>query len=270
MDAIWNQARVRAVTATSTGWVIGGEVFLDSGPRAAIWSSTDAVTWTREPDGPTYEVGGYLQTGEEPGSGGIADVTALGSIAFGAGSTCDPVGRGCVTSAWASTGGSWSRSNKPGGFTGKVRAVAPFGQELIAAGVRCGIPDACPADGRTAVVMTSADRDTWTELEIPGTTGTLGIRALAASPRYLVGVVEGVEGVDGVDAHQTGELILVGSVDGVSWAVLEGVPQLGLSDMRAVGLTATADGAIVIVGWGAVSTPEPGFTSFVVRVTRAG
>lgn len=265
-DPMWDQARVRAVTATSTGWVIGGEVFLDSGPRAAIWSSPDGATWTRAPDGPTFDIGGYLQTGEEPGSGGIADVTSQGSITFAVGSTCDANGLGCMTSAWVSSGGAWSRSNKPGGI-GKVRTVAPFGQDLIAAGYRCTISDACPGEGRTAVVMTSADRASWTEFEIPGTTGTLGIRALGASAGYLVGVVEGVEGVDGVDAHQTGELILVGSVDGDTWEVLGDVPQPGVSDMRDVGITTTPDGAILIVGWGQVPTPD-GFTSFVVRVTR--
>src|SRR6185503_13436962 len=71
-DATWDLARVRAVAATSTGWVVGGEVFLGSGPRAAIWTSPDGAAWTRAPDGPVFDIGGYLETGEEPGSGGIA------------------------------------------------------------------------------------------------------------------------------------------------------------------------------------------------------
>jgi len=265
-DATWDQARVRTVASTPAGWVIGGEVFLDSGPRAAIWTSPDGVTWTRVPDGPAFDIGGYLDTGEEPGAGGIADVIAIGTMTIAIGSSCDQNGFACAPAAWTSTGGTWSRSAELGLEYGKLRAVAPFGQDVIAAGLACGL-EACGQNDRSAATVRSRDGAGWATTLLPGTSGSAGIRAIAGSDGYLVAVIEGIDGVDGVDAHSSGELILAGSVDGETWALLDGVADLGLTDMREVGVAVAADGFIVIVGWGQ-DTSDAGFASFVVRVTR--
>jgi len=274
-DATSDQARVRSVVATAAGWVVGGEVFLDSGPRAAIWMSPDGVTWTRAADGPAFDIGGYMDTGEEPGAGGIADVIARGSMTIAVGRTCDDRGFACVPAAWTSDGGPWTRSSPGGGTSnGMLRAVAPFGQDLIAAGLRCGSGFdsssffGCAAGERLAVALRSPDGVGWTESGIPVTSGTLGIRALGATDDYLVGVVEGVEGAEGVDSRPSPELILVASIDGKTWERVGGVPDLGLTDIREVGVAATADGSIVIVGWGQEPSSDAGFKSFVVLVRR--
>ena len=260
--ASFDRSRVRTVAATATGWVVGGEVFLDDAPRAAIWTSPDGAAWTRAPDGPAFDIGGYLDTGEEPGTGGILDVLAEDSTTIAVGRSCNATGQGCEPAIWRSTSGPWSRVpiDRPP-FVGVLRAVAPFDGDVIATGMQECAPAPCSEEDLVGVVLRSGDGASWTQREVPVTAGTFGIGALAATSGYLVGVVEGPEG-------PPGELVLAGSVDGDTWEVLPAVPPLGLSGIRAVGFTATPDGSILVVGWGDVPGTQLSFTSFMLLVTR--
>ena len=258
----FDRSRVRTVAATGTGWVVGGEVFGDDEPRAAIWTSPDGAAWTRVPDGPAFDIGGYLDTGEEPGTGGIFDILGQGSTTIAVGRSCNATGQGCEPAVWRSTGGPWSRVPIDGPpFVGVLRSVAPFGAAIIATGMQECAPAPCSDEDLVGVVLRSGDGATWTQREIAVTAGTFGIGALAATSGYLVGVVEGPQG-------PPGELVLAGSVDGDTWEVLPNVPPLGLSGIRAVGFTATPDGSILVVGWGDVPGDQLSFTSFMLLVTR--
>ena len=210
------QARVRSVAATATGWVIGGEVFLDSGPRAAIWTSPDGVTWTRVPDGPAFDIGGYLDTGEEPGAGGIADVIAQGSMTIAVGSACDGNGPGVCAGDLDLDRGSvdslipWRRCvQREASGRGALRA----GRDRCRAGVRS--PDVRP--GRPAGSRPAALQMARAGLEsgIPGTSGIDRDPGTGGDGRLPGRRRRGGRTASMVSTPvQASQLILVGSIDG--------------------------------------------------------
>ena len=109
--------RLHTILGTSDGYLLGGVIYGQRAPRAAIWSSPDGVTWTgtRGRD-MAFEVGGYIDTLEDLDFGGInalavypASADQSGSLTTGA----VAVGQACVgaidKSIWAFNGNCWGQ-----------------------------------------------------------------------------------------------------------------------------------------------------------------
>jgi hypothetical protein len=113
--------RVNAVTWDGRQFVVVGEDrsewdgslknMAKATARAAVWTSPDGRTWTRAPHTTALDVGDFIDTMEDPSTGGMNDVVAgpAGLVAVGSVCTADP--RGCKPMAWTSTDGtSWERA----------------------------------------------------------------------------------------------------------------------------------------------------------------
>jgi hypothetical protein len=147
--------RIAAVAAGPGGYVIGGYVTDNAVPndtaiypaRAAAWMSPDGVTWTRAADNADMDVGLCIDTGEDPGCGGMRAVatTATGFVAVGHRRTPgDDIVR---PAAWTSPdGGTWVRSDAGLDFAGTLSAVAVGAPGIVATG--SGV-DALSTDGAT-------------------------------------------------------------------------------------------------------------------------
>ncbi|HEX4898402.1 MAG TPA: hypothetical protein VFV53_08615, partial [Candidatus Limnocylindrales bacterium] len=88
-DVFNDAARPQAIAATRSGFVIVGSVMAPGRPVAAAWWSPDGLTWTRADDGPWSAVGAYVDTGEEPGHGGMLAATGYPDGVAAVGQTCD-------------------------------------------------------------------------------------------------------------------------------------------------------------------------------------
>lgn len=247
-DHIFDDFRFEAITSSPRGWVIVGQVFGADGPRGAIWTSPNGRAWTRIADGPVFDVGGYRDTLEEPGSGGIRDVVWGGDMLVAVGDACDDTGRACRPIVWTSPDGlTWSRSSLGGG-EGRLSAVSHGSLGFIAFGTRCS-PGQCGA-----VAYRSDDARSWEGWDMPG-----------EDP--VTSAVQSAEGVIGV-AGLNGELALLGSTDGRAWAAIPLPEELAaIIDVRGVDVAVLKD-AIVVVGWGG-SAGDGLWVPFVVEVTPA-
>jgi hypothetical protein len=133
---------MRDVTEGGPGLVaVGSDAW-----SAAVWTSSDGITWSRVPDDP--EVFGYGRTGES--SWRMSQVVA-GESGF--------VAVGSVV--WTSPDGlNWSvRPDAP-----DIRAVAATKSGFVGVGSEETIEDACDVEARgdcTAAVWTSSDGITW-------------------------------------------------------------------------------------------------------------
>ena len=138
-------SRVNAVAWDGTSWVIVGEDRGDwdgtleglatASARAAAWTSPDGGTWTRVPDAPALEVGGFIDTLEDPTTGGMSDVVAGPGGIVAVGSVCHPRPAGCVPAAWTSPDGTtWQRSIGVPAIPGVLGTVATSGSGYVAAG----------------------------------------------------------------------------------------------------------------------------------------
>jgi hypothetical protein len=137
--------------------------------RAAVWTSVDGRTWTRVPHSPVFDVGGFIDTTEDPATGGMTDVVPGPAGFVAVGSTCTSEGA-CEPAAWTTGGGdTWERAADMQGLSGQLKAVAASDSGYVAVGSgTCGsspnsIPQDCPA-----VIMESSDAQTWRlQPEIP-------------------------------------------------------------------------------------------------------
>ncbi|MEX2010978.1 MAG: hypothetical protein WEF51_01940 [Chloroflexota bacterium] len=134
--------RLAAVAAGPGGYVIGGYVVDSTVPndaatypaRAAAWTSPDGVTWTRAADNADMDVGLCIDTGEDPGCGGMRAVaaTANGFVAVGHRRTAADA---IVPAAWTSPDGlTWVRSDAGLDFAGTLLAVAVGAPGIVATG----------------------------------------------------------------------------------------------------------------------------------------
>ncbi len=64
----------RAIVGTEKGYLLAGTIYSSPAPRAAIWSSPDGETWTLAGPQDAFDIGGYVDTMEMPGAGGIVAV----------------------------------------------------------------------------------------------------------------------------------------------------------------------------------------------------
>ncbi len=156
--------RIAAVAAGSGGYVIGGYVIDNAVPndtatypaRAAAWMSPDGVTWTRAVDNADMDVGLCIDTGEDPGCGGMRAVatTDTGFVAVGHRRT--PGSDVVRPAAWTSPDGlTWTRSDAGLDFAGTLSAVAVGSPGIVATG--------------SGVDALSTDGATWTFVPVAGT-----------------------------------------------------------------------------------------------------
>lgn len=250
-------ARFSDVAATDEGFVIVGAVY-DQGapqgqPRGAIWTSQDGRAWRRIPDGPIFDVGGYLDTGEDPGSGGPRRLNAAHRIILSVGAVCNEKGLDCVTAFWSSPdGSSWDRVvlDEPNVVASDI-AAAPGG--FVAVGIAsntggCGVDLRC-----TAIVFTSADGRTWqrSEVKVPdGLTAPDAFTDVVAVGGRLIAISAEAE-PDG-QAPSAQPIIDDGgtrfwwSADGLTWTPVEGIPyDLSASPYQPI---AAGPARVVIVG----------------------
>ena len=208
LGKVFDGARVRAVVAGGPGWVTVGKVYTPDGPRGAAWTSPDGQAWTRAPDGPAFDVGGYLDTLEDPGSGGLLDVAAVGEVIVAVGTTCDATGKGCRAATWKSPdgGATWTRSSGLDGAR-DFEFVVHGDHGFVAFGRACegdAADSACQP-----VVATSSDGSAW---------ASANSTVLPAAARFRAAVaIEG--GIVAVASVPSGVLVIV-SRDGTTWQVL--------------------------------------------------
>lgn len=170
-----SQVRVSAVTWDGTQFVMVGEdrsrlvdwpddVATETA-QAAVWASPDGLTWTRAPQTDVLDVGGFIDTTEDPMTGGMADVIAGPAGLVAVGSACEHEPALCVPAAWTSPDGqAWTRVTDLPEVAGVLKGVAAFEDGYVAVGAQdC---DANPLSGSEpcpALVLTSADGRAWTK-----------------------------------------------------------------------------------------------------------
>lgn len=150
-DAFPRTARLRTILGAADGYLVGGVIYGELTPRAAIWSSPDGERWVPAPGKGVFKVGPYLETMEDPGAGGIeafalqaAPADGSGSLANGvvaSGTTCVgfvEVGSvRCQAQVWRSRDGrTWRKDDVPATFGG-ASTVAAIGDRVVADAPSC-------------------------------------------------------------------------------------------------------------------------------------
>lgn len=232
----WTGDRFVIVGEDRTGGPTDATDFATARARAAVWTSTDGRSWSRVEDGAALDVGGFIDTSEDPGSGGMADVVAGPDGLIAVGSTCTTSPAGCRPAAWTSTDGStWQRASLPADITGWLGSIAVSRNGYVAvggggcSGSRADRPAGCPA-----LVLTSSDGRSWLQQSSPQPgdlreIATIGDRLYATAP--------------------DGPVLLWASADGTTWsaATLVGGPgNTGDSIVVEQHLAATSDRAVIV------------------------
>ena len=188
-----NGARVNAVTWDGGQFVIVGEDRSDwkgfgsslttAKARAAAWTSPDGRSWTRVPHAPVFEVGGFIDTTEDPSTGGMADVMAGPDGLVAVGSVCNTkASAGCQPAVWTSPDGtSWTRLKDVPAMSGGLRALAT--SDARTAFVAVG----------AATVLTSRDGLTWVQQPVEPPNDFQGVTWIG--DRFFATVLGGPETV---------------------------------------------------------------------------
>ena len=226
---VFQGARFSDVVATTTGYVIVGAVYGPDAPqgqpRGAIWTSNDGRVWQRVTDGPIFDIGGYQDTLEDPGSGGPRRVIFAGGTILAVGAVCDDRGLACLTAFWSSPDGStWDRVTlaEPNVI---ARDVAATANGFLAVGIAsnaggCGVDLPC-----TAAVFTSTDGRTWQREQPVAPAGLIlpdGFSDAVVVGGRIIATAEELTGgglAEGVRPER-----LWWSTDGGLWSPLEGYP----------------------------------------------
>jgi hypothetical protein len=248
-------ARPHSIAAFGSSWVVVGESYLPAGPRAAVWISDDGATWTPVADGPEFDIGGYLDTGESLGSGGMADVATRNDRLVAAGKRCDAAGGACEVAIWTSPDGrAWAREPGASGF-GALRTVAAGPQGFVALGSLCGDASCATGEDR-AGGFRSADGQTWQPVDLDVPFPNVGVASVAAGAGFVA-----------VVATETGSRVPVyGSGDGLLWAPVQGALDInGAVVIRDIATVATANGDMLILGWAELDR-APASSTFVFRI----
>ena len=168
-----NSTRVNAVTWDGRSFVAVGEdrsQFTDlkdlptATARAAVWTSADGRTWTRVPHTTVLDVGGFIDTMEDPMTGGMRGVITGPAGLIAVGSVCQNNPAACQSAAWTSTDGtSWERVVGMPTLPGVLKAVATSGSGYVAVGAQsCGSTPLSEVAGCPALILTSPDGQAWT------------------------------------------------------------------------------------------------------------
>ena len=133
--------------------------------RAAVWTSTDGRKWTRVPHTKTLDVGGFIDTMEDPITGGMRDVLASPGGLLAVGSVCQNDSGDCQPAAWTSPDGvSWQRTAGVPSVPGVLKAVATSGAGYVAVGAQsCAGSARIQAGDCPALILTSPDGEAWTQ-----------------------------------------------------------------------------------------------------------
>jgi hypothetical protein len=227
-------ARFNDVVATDDGFVIVGVVYAPGAPskgrpRGAIWTSHDGRAWQRVADGPVFDIGGYLDTGEDPGSGGPRAVASRGGALVSVGTMCNDKGLECRPAFWSSPDGSiWERTvlDEPNASAADV-VVTPGGYVAFgSAGNAGGCSDVLRC---TAIVFESKDGRTWqrSEITVPAASNvpdaflsavSIGDRIIAISTE-----LDGQHQTPPTDTPVDATIFWL-STDGLSWTQIHGIP----------------------------------------------
>jgi hypothetical protein len=195
-------ARPTAAFRAPDRWLIGGVVYGDERPVAAIWTSVDGRTWTLIEDAATFDVGGYVDTMEDPASGGIRAFAWNGPTLVAGGQVCAEGGRPCAAAAWTSSDGTaWERVSQ-------VPAADRISEVVSANGPFVAVAERCVDSACKAVVFRSEDGRAWSEvpMDLPETA------QIGSNGKTIVLVTGEYRSLD-----------VRASADGVAWTVLGSV-----------------------------------------------
>jgi hypothetical protein len=266
-DAFPAASRLRTILGTTDGYLLGGVIYDKRAPHAAVWSSPDGVTWTLGRGREAWDIGGYIDTLEDPASGGVdafavypAPADGTGSTAGGAvavGEACmGPIDRSiwsfngqCWGQLWRSPdGAAWRKGDLPQTF-GTATAVATSGDRIVVGAPICW--DCPPA------MLVSDDLTTWRVGYGSPVDGRLVAMTSAGGRFYALLVV-----TDVANGQRTGEsLALWSSDDGTQWRLDETQPSLpvAVTSFHEVAMAVAGDRLVVTAA--AETEAAPGFAS---------
>jgi hypothetical protein len=221
-------ARPTAVFRAADRWLIGGVIHRDAGPIGAIWTSTDGRSWTLIDDPATFDVGGYVDTMEDPASGSVGPFAASGGTVVAGGQVCAVRGRPCAAAAWRSQDGlTWKRANAlPAGEW--TTGLAAAGSGFVTSVAVCG-------DGSvpcSTALLRSTDGRTWEQVP-----GTLPESVAMASSDRTVALVTG----------EYRNVTVLASADGTTWTTLDKMVVPDQVNWGAPTLVARGDGGIQVM-----------------------
>ena len=100
----------KTIVGTADGYLLGGTLYASPAPRGAIWSSPDGETWTLAGPDDAFDIGGYVDTLETPGAGGVYAIAVAPQDSAGAASVI-AVGEACPGPAKsAGPKGAWAKA----------------------------------------------------------------------------------------------------------------------------------------------------------------
>jgi hypothetical protein len=245
--------RLRTIIGADDGYLLGGVIHGRRAPRAAIWSSADGRSWTLARGRQAFDIGGYVDTMEDPGSGGI-DAFALYPASFDGAATLSSgvvaVGQSCLAPAgrsifswnafcwgevWRSEDGSSWRQGDGGPQTrGASSVVSALGQRVLTDAPIC-------YDDCASAILLSDDARTWSVAYGSPVSGTLQAISAAGARFHALLASPGPEG--GLST-----LVLWLSDDGEQWRIAKAQPML-FSDAMSfhhVAMTVAGDRLLVV------------------------
>lgn len=222
---------IHSVTARGSGFVAVGRA--GAGWRAAVWLSSDGITWSLLPvdEAPPEAEGASWMTDVVVGGPGL--------VAVGSETLDQPLGTQAVI--WTSDDGtSWSKipaaelgSDDPDDPTFWLSDVTVGGPGLVAVGRAFNSTEPDPCGGCGGAVWTSMDGITWERAPVDPDLLD-GIERVAAHQSGLVAIGSGW-----TDDQKNGAMWI--SPDGLSWTAVPHAPKL-------TSITATGSGLLVGVG----------------------
>ena len=224
--------RLRTIIGADDGYLLGGVVYREQAPRAAIWSSPDGQAWTRARGKETFAIGGYIDTLEDPGSGGVNAFALYPGVSGGHGSLSDGVvaaGQRCVPSddrePWVWAGACWGDLWRSADGLTWQQAKMPRPQGaitlVIAAGGRMVLGAPICHDDCASALMLTADGSDWQVAYGSPVGGEL--KAMTAANSHFQALLAVPDA--GTSGHgQT--LAMWSSGDGLNWALEESQPTL--------------------------------------------
>lgn len=256
-DTFPTAARLRTILGAEDGYLLGGVIYFDQAPRAAIWSSPDGKTWTRARAEEVFEIGGYIDTMEDPQAGGVNAFALYPGTEIGSSSLADgvvAVGQGCMPSfdrdPWAWGGTCWGQLwRSPDGLAwekdegamprpqGAISAVAALADRLLVDAPICF--DTCGS----ALLLTPDGTD-WQVAYGSPVDGEL--KAMTAAGGRFLALLAG-PGAQGDEPG--GTLALWSSGDGTDWTLEEAQPTLPLAGLwiHDVDMAVAGDHVVVTV-----------------------
>ena len=251
--------RLRTILGADDGYLLGGVIYGDRAPRAAIWSSPDGRTWTLARGKETFDIGGYIDTMEDPMAGGINGLALYPGPSDGTGGALADgaiaVGQGCMPSLdkepWAWNGACWGQlwRSTEGLTWQKGEMPRPQGAigSAVAAGERLVIDAPICFDDCASALMVTDDVAEWSVAYGSPVDGDL--RALASKGAGFQAILAVPDG----QTKQHGyALTLWSSEDGTNWALERPQPRLPIviTWLDHVDIAAAGDRLVVTAsGW---------------------